>query len=103
MKRLGTREAPRRDDRPATQLLHDSADVRVVAFHLQAGQEVKPHRSSSTVLLQVIEGEGVFSGADSESRLTAGEAALFDREEMHGIRAVEGALRFLAIITPRPA
>ena len=102
MKALDTRAAPARAERPATQLLHDSADVRVVAFSLQPGQEVKPHRSPSSVLLQVIDGEGDFSGENGELHLSAGDAALYERDELHGIRAGDGPLRFLAIITPRP-
>ena len=100
---LAPREVPGRPDRPASQLLHDTADVRVVAFHLQPGQEVKPHRSTSTVLVQVVEGEGEFSGADGAARLGPGDVAAYEREEMHGIRALRAPLRFLAIITPRPS
>lgn len=103
MKPLATRATPPRLDRPGSQLLHDAPDVRVVGFHLQPGQEVKPHTSASTVLVQVIEGEGEFSGRDETVRLAAGDAAVYEREEMHGIRALDASLRFLAIITPRPS
>jgi len=102
MKQLSGRAAPFRTDRPSTQLLHDSEDLRVVAFALEPGQEVRPHRSTSAVLLQVIEGEGEFSGANGIQRVVAGDAVAYDREELHGIRANAGRLRFLAIITPRP-
>lgn len=103
MKRFPAHAAPARPERPSTVLLHDTPDVRVVAFHLQAGQEVKPHRSPSTVLLQVVEGEGEFSGADGVVHLSAGESVVYERNEMHGIRALDVPLRFHAIITPRPS
>ena len=103
MRILPTRRTPFKEERPATELLHDSAEVRVVSFHLLAGQEVAPHRSDSTVLVQVIDGEGYFGGADSEVRLAAGDAAVFTPGEIHAIRAPEGPLRFTAILSPRPA
>lgn len=103
MKRISAAEAPAREDRPSSQLVHDVPDVRVVAFHLQPGQEVRPHRSPSTVLVQVIEGEGEFSGAEEAMRLSAGDTGVYERQELHGIRALEVPLRFLAIITPRPS
>ena len=102
MKTLPVRELDAREDRPASMLLHDSEDVRVVCFHLSPGQEVKPHRSASTVLVQVIDGHGDFSGREGERHLAAGEAAVYEREELHGIRAREMPLRFLALITPGP-
>lgn len=102
MIRLVAREVPSRSDRPGTQLLHDSAHVRIVGFHLLPGQEVKAHRSSSTVTVQVVDGEGVFTGVEGNVRLIAGEAVVYDPEEVHAIRALEVPLRFLAIMSPRP-
>lgn len=103
MKPLDSIGAPFRPDRPSSQLLHDVDDLRVVSFALEPHQEVKPHRSPSTVMLQVIEGEGTFSGGAGEIQLAAGGTAVFERDEIHGIRAGDRPLRFLAIITPRPS
>ena len=103
MKPFAARETPSRDDRPATRILHDSEDVRVISFHLLPGQEVPPHRSSSTVTVQVVEGAGDFAGQDVELRLNAGEGAVYEPNEMHSMRAIGGALRFLAILSPRPS
>jgi quercetin dioxygenase-like cupin family protein len=58
-----------RPERPATQLHHDEENARVVAFCLLKGQQVAPHHSESTVIVQVLEGEGVFRGEESEARL----------------------------------
>jgi quercetin dioxygenase-like cupin family protein len=103
MKTLASAPPPAREDRPATQLLHDEENARVVSFHLLADQEVAPHRSSSTVLVQVVEGEGVFRGEGDETHLVTGDTAVFAPGEMHSMRPVGGPLRFLAIITPRPS
>ncbi|HYH78726.1 MAG TPA: AraC family ligand binding domain-containing protein [Longimicrobium sp.] len=93
---------PARPDRPATRVLHDEANLRVVAFHLLPGQTVPPHRSTSTVLVQVIAGEGTFGGEDGEATLGAGECAVYRPGEMHSIEARSSALVFHAVIAPRP-
>jgi quercetin dioxygenase-like cupin family protein len=100
---LATRDSPPRPDRPSSRLLLDSGHVRVVTFHLGPGQEVKPHRSPSTVLAQAIEGEGELSGGDGGITLAAGDAAVFERRGTHEIRTLDVPLRLLAIITARPS
>src|SRR5690606_24765095 len=77
VKLLQPSELPANPDRPATRLLHDEPNVRLVAFHLQPGQVVKEHFSPSSVLLQVIEGEGLFTGDGGDARLAAGEAVMY--------------------------
>ncbi|HEU0078239.1 MAG TPA: AraC family ligand binding domain-containing protein [Longimicrobiaceae bacterium] len=103
MKTLATEPVAPRGDRPTTTLLHDEPNARVVAFQLLAGQRVAEHRSASTVLVQVVEGEGVFRGEDGERRLAAGGVAVFAPGEAHAVDAPDGPLRFLAVITPGPS
>jgi quercetin dioxygenase-like cupin family protein len=91
-----------RPDRAATQLLYDDENARIVSFSLLSGQRVAPHRSPSTVIVQVLEGEGVFRGEGSEDRLGAGSTVVYEPGEMHSMDATAGPLRFLAIIAPRP-
>jgi quercetin dioxygenase-like cupin family protein len=93
---------PPRPDRPATRILHDEPNLRIVAFHLLAGQAVPPHRSTSSVLVQVIEGRGRFAGEGGEATLAAGQAAVYPPGEMHSIAALDGPLVFHAVIAPRP-
>ena len=102
MRALATEAVEPRQDRPTTRLLHDEPNARVVCFQLLPGQRVKEHRSASTVVVQVLEGEGVFRGEDGERRLSAGEAAVFAPGETHAIDAPDGPLRFLAVIAPGP-
>ena len=92
-----------RDDRAASELIHDHADARIVAFHLQPGQKVAPHRSMSTVTVHVTAGSGVFRGEEAEATLAIGQSAVFAPGEMHSMDAGDMALRFIAIIAPRPA
>jgi len=94
--------------RPATAIVHDSPDARLVVFRLAPGQAVAPHRSASTVLLEVLDGAGTLSGeadggAADERACRAGDAVLYAPNELHGMRAGDGAeLLLLATITPRP-
>lgn len=101
MRLPGAMPAPR-PDRPASAVLHDEANVRIVGFHLLPGQRIPAHRSESTVVVQVVSGSGRFRGAASDALLSAGENAVFEPGEEHAIDTEGGALQFVAIITPRP-
>jgi quercetin dioxygenase-like cupin family protein len=89
-------------NRPATAILHDSADLRLVVFRLAAGQSVPPHRSGSTVTLTAVSGQGFVRGGDEERPVTAGETVVFEPNELHGMRAAACEFVLLAAITPRP-
>ena len=91
-----------RPERPATALLHDSEDARLVVFRLAPGQAVAPHRSRSTVVLTVLEGTGVLSGAEEERACGPGDWVMYPPDELHGMRATHRELLLLATITPRP-
>lgn len=88
--------------RPATAILLDTPDVRLVIFRLEAGQVVKPHSNPSTVLLSVVKGEGFVSGGDGEQAATSGDVFACEPNELHGFRATDGELHVLATIAPRP-
>lgn len=93
-------------DRPATAILHDTPDARLLVFRLAPGQAVPPHRSTSAVLLTVLEGRGSLSGeaggAPCERACAAGDVVAYAPNELHGMRADGGELLLLATITPRP-
>lgn len=89
--------------RPATAVIHESDDVRLVVFRLAPGQQVPPHTSHSTVLLTVLEGSGVLSGGDSvERRCSKGDVVAYIPGELHGMKASGEELLLLAAIAPRP-
>ena len=48
--------------RPATAVVSDAPDARLVVFRIAPGQAVAPHRNVSTVTLTVLGGSGVVSG-----------------------------------------
>jgi quercetin dioxygenase-like cupin family protein len=91
-----------RPGRPATALAYDSADVRVVIFRIDPGQEVPMHTSTSTVLLMIVSGTGTVMGADGDHPVQTGDIVAYDTEEPHGMRAGGQPLVIAAIIAPRP-
>lgn len=101
MKLLENGPSPR-SDRPASMLLHDEPNIRIVAFRLQPGQVIPAHQSPSTVTVIVTEGAGTFEGEDGQVELQVGESAIYAPGEMHAILATAEPLRFMALISPRP-
>jgi quercetin dioxygenase-like cupin family protein len=89
--------------RPATALIHDTADARVVLFRIEPGQQVPVHTSTSTVILMIISGAGVVAGATGDRDVRAGDIIAYDVEEPHGMRAKDEPLVLAAVIAPRPA
>lgn len=95
-----------RSGRPATAVVHDSDDARLVVFRIAPGESVPPHRSASTVHLAILEGSGVLAGehdgAVEERPCAAGDVVVYAPNELHGMRAGDDVLVLLATITPRP-
>jgi quercetin dioxygenase-like cupin family protein len=89
-------------DRPATAIVHDGADARLVVFRIEPGQSVAPHSSTSTVLLSIVSGYGMVSGANDERQVHAGDLVVYEPNELHGMRALEDQFVVLATIAPRP-
>ena len=88
--------------RPATAVLHDTPDARLVVFRIAPGQAVAPHRNGSTVILTVLDGRGVVSGEQEQREVSAGEVIVYEPNELHGMSAADAELVLLATITPRP-
>lgn len=88
--------------KPAMAIIHDAPDVRLVVFRLEPGQQVTPHTSPSTVLLEVLEGTGMISWADGERSAGPGGMVTFVPGELHGMRALDERFCLLATIAPRP-
>ena len=101
-RRIAAAAEPANPNRPATSIVYDVPDVRLVAFHLRPGQTVPPHRNASTVVLSVIAGHGVVTGAEGEREVRAGEVVCYEPNEVHGMRATDDVFQLLAAIAPRP-
>lgn len=92
----------RQPERPAMAILLDTADVRILIFRIEPGQQVAPHTSTSSVILSVMEGTGIISGPDQEERCGPGTVIPYAPEELHGMRALDQRLVVMATIAPRP-
>jgi quercetin dioxygenase-like cupin family protein len=84
-------------------LIHDGPDARLVVFRIAAGQTLPVHTSPSTVVLHVLSGSGLVSGAGEERAVSAGTVVTYEPQEPHGMRATTGELILMAVIAPRPA
>ena len=89
--------------RPATAIIHDAPDARLVVFRIAAGQAVPVHTTASTVVLHILSGTGLVNGAQGERPVSAGAIVTYEPREPHGMRATTGELVLLAVIAPRPA
>ena len=89
--------------RPATAIVHDSPDARLVVFRIEPGQRVPPHTSASTVILTVLSGNGLVTGGDEERSVAPRDVIAYEPGELHGMEATEETLVILATIAPRPA
>jgi quercetin dioxygenase-like cupin family protein len=96
------RLAPANGNRPATSVIHDSDDARLVLFRIAPSQSVAVHTSPSTVVLTVLAGSGLVTGGTKDEEITAGDVVTYGPTEPHGMRAVTEELVILATITPRP-
>lgn len=98
--RAAARFAP---DRPLPQLVANTAGMRAVVFGLEPGQAIPPHTSTSTVLMQAVEGRGRFRVGDEERAVRPGDVAICPPRVPHALAAdSDSRLIVLAIIAPRP-
>ena len=88
--------------RPATAVIHDTPDARLVVFRISPSQSVAVHTSPSTVVLTVLAGSGVISGENAQEAVTVGDVVTFAPREPHGMTAPVEEMIVLATITPRP-
>jgi quercetin dioxygenase-like cupin family protein len=92
--------------RPASAVLHDSPDARLLVFRIAPGQRVAPHRNASSVHLSVLAGRGVLSGEAGGTPVdipcVVGDVVLYAPNELHAMRAESEELVLLATITPSP-
>lgn len=89
--------------RPGTAMLGESPNARMLVFRLQPGQSLPPHQNGSSVMVTVLEGDGVFLGAEGERHCAAGEVVMYEPSEMHGITALDRELLVLVTIAPNPS
>lgn len=90
-----------RADRPYVQVLSDLGAARVVLFAFQSGQQLKEHRTSSQLLVQVLRGRITFATADNSVSLQAGMVLQLEENVLHNVSAQTDAVMLLTML-PSP-
>jgi len=77
---------------------------RIIRFLLKPGQTLKEHSApSSDVIIVVLQGRGIFSGREGQSReLGPNTLVSYDQGEPHSVHALAEELIFLAILKGSP-
>lgn len=99
-----TRSLVRTDSAGPTRLMiSNSHDCRVVLLGFEPGQSLSCQTSSSTVILEVLEGTGRFCVDGVEEAVGPGDLAVCPPNAAHGITAgQESGLSVLIVIAPQP-
>lgn len=91
-----------REDNPYVQVLSDIGDARVVLFTFKVGQQLKEHRTTSQILVQVLRGRATFSTAANSVKLRAGMVLQLEENVPHSVLAQTDAV-MLVTMTPSPS
>jgi quercetin dioxygenase-like cupin family protein len=88
------------DRSPYAQPLYVADDGRVIRFMLQPGQSITEHHApSSPFYVVILQGRGVFSGADGvEQSFGPNDLLIFDKGEHHAVRALDEPLIFVGFL-----
>ena len=92
------------DQYPYAEPLYVSEEARVLRFALRPGQVVREHNAPhSPVLVVVLQGQGMFAGADGvERQFGPNSLVIFNAGENHAIRALSEDLVFMAFLREAP-
>ena len=82
-------------------LYSQEGERRVVAIHLQQGQEMGDHEVKEAALLLVVDGRARVEAGGESIDAGAGMLFRFDPEERHSVTA-EGEARILLLLAPWP-
>lgn len=84
-------------------VLHSQeGEARVVAIHLQPGQELGDHQVKEAALLLVVDGSVRVEAGDETLDASAGTVVRFEPEERHAVSA-DGDARVVLVLAPWPA
>jgi quercetin dioxygenase-like cupin family protein len=102
MQNWNVKDITTQDGSRSPQVLHSQeGESRVVAIHLQAGQQLGDHEVKEAALLLVVDGTvRVEAGGESVDG-TAGMLFRFEPEERHSV-AADGEARIVLVLAPWP-
>ncbi len=91
-----------REEGPDVKVLSDIGAARLVLFAFKAGQQLKEHRTSSQLLVQVLRGRITFTAAGNSVKLQAGMVLQVEAQVPHQVVALTNAV-LLVTMVPSPA
>ncbi len=88
------------DTHPYAQPLYVDENGRVIRFMLKPGQMIDEHDApSSPFYVVVLQGRGLFAGADGvEREFGPNSILIFDKGESHAVRALDEELVFVGFL-----
>ena len=90
------------DGSRSPEILHSQeGESRVVAIHLQAGQELGDHQVKEAALLVVVDGAVRVEAGDESIDAGVGTVLRFEPDERHSVAAA-GEARVLLVLAPWP-
>ena len=102
MQHWNVKEMSAADGSRSPEVLHSQeGESRVVAIHLQAGQQLGDHQVKEAALLVVVDGRVRVEAGDESIDAEAGTVLRFEPDERHSV-AAEGDARVLLVLAPWP-
>ncbi|MHA1655261.1 MAG: cupin domain-containing protein [Candidatus Heimdallarchaeota archaeon] len=77
------------DEKPIKKHFLNTKGFHAVLICLKEGIEIHPHPEDYGVLLNVLEGKGIFTDIDGEHTLTKNQGIYIKKDEIRGIKAIE--------------
>jgi quercetin dioxygenase-like cupin family protein len=102
VQRWNVKEINAPDGARSPEVLHSQeGESRVVAIHLQPGQELGDHQVKEAALLVVVDGKVRVEAGDESIGAEAGTVFRFEPDERH-LLAADGEARVLLVLAPWP-
>jgi quercetin dioxygenase-like cupin family protein len=103
MQNWNVKDITAQDGSRSPQVLHSQeGESRVVAIHLQAGQELGDHEVKEAALLLVVDGNVRVEAGDQSVDAGPGMLFRFEPEERHAVSAAGGDARIVLVLAPWP-
>src|SRR3954453_19026354 len=102
MQNWNVKDITTQDGSRSPQVLHSQeGESRVVAIHLQAGQELGDHQVKEAALLVVVDGQVRVESGGGSLDAPVGAVFRFEPDERHSV-AADGEARVLLVLAPWP-
>jgi quercetin dioxygenase-like cupin family protein len=87
-------------DGTLSRVLFKDAQLRLVAFGFDAGEELTEHTSASAAIVQVVTGRIVLQASDTSHEMTSDSWLYLPPHAPHSLQALEPSVVLLTLIRP---